>query len=82
MSSAQSLAFSADGRVLAATGYGRSLRLWETKTGTELPGLGDREETGRCVSFSRAGRLLAVGESGGRRRAGVVTIWDWEGAAG
>jgi WD40 repeat protein len=36
-------------------------------------------ETGRCVAFSRAGRLLAVGESGGRRRAGVVTIWDWEG---
>src|SRR5262249_5097149 len=78
ISSAQSLAFSADGRVLAVGGYGRAVRLWDTETGTERSGLGAGAEAGRCVAFSRAGKLLAVGGSGGRRQPGAVTIWDWE----
>jgi WD40 repeat protein len=80
MSSARSLAFSSDGRVLAVAGYGVAVRLWDTETGAELSRLGDGAETGRCVAFSRAGKLLAVGESGrGSHRRGAVTIWDWEG---
>jgi WD40 repeat protein len=79
MSSALSLAFSSDGRVLAVAGRGRAVRLWDTETAMELCRLGDGVETGRCVAFSRAGKLLAVGESGGRRQRGEVTIWDWAG---
>jgi WD40 repeat protein len=78
--STRSLAFSSDDRLLAATGNDNALRLWDTEAGTELAGLGDGAETGRCVAFSRAGKLLALGSSESVwPHRGIVTIWDWEG---
>jgi WD40 repeat protein len=78
MWSAQSLAFSPDGRVLAVAGRGSAVELWNTETSTVLPGLGDGAETGPCIAFSPAGKLLAVSDWRDPHRRGAVTIWDWE----
>jgi len=79
MRSAQSLAFFPDGRVLGVAGHGSAVRLWDIETRTVLPGLGDGAETGPCIAFAPAGKLLAVSDSRGEHRRGAVTIWDWEG---
>src|SRR5262249_43723245 len=80
MSSARSLAFALDGRVLAVAGHGRAVGLWDTDTGSELSTLGDGTDAGRCVASSRSEKLLAGGGSeGDGHRLGAVTIWDWEG---
>jgi hypothetical protein len=75
--STQSLAFSHDGRVLAVAGCAG--RLWDVETGTELSGLEGGLDRARCIAFSRAGDLLAVGDSVGERRSVEVTVWNWEG---
>src|SRR5262249_44273647 len=74
----RSLAFSPDGRILAVAGQGQAVRLWDVETGTELSGQSGFE-LGRCIGSSRAGNLLATGDSGHEGRRGAVTIWDWEG---
>jgi WD40 repeat protein len=65
------LAFSPDGRLLAAVGGGRSVKLWEVETGRELPMLEGHSDDLMTVAFSPDGRWLAS--------AGVDTtikLWD------
>jgi WD40 repeat protein len=66
------LAFSPDGRILAAAGTG-PIHLWEVATGRELPGLRRHEDLGQttCVAFSPDGRTLA---SAGYD--GMVRVWE------
>jgi WD40 repeat protein len=49
------------------------------ETRTELSGLDGDLEKAHSIAFSRAGDLLAVGDSVGERQNAEVTIWDWEG---
>src|SRR5262249_50771712 len=67
------LAFSPDGRALAAKEYGRGkVHLWDLTTRKELPCLEERDiETTECIAFSPDGRLLAVGGSDG-----VISLWE------
>jgi WD40 repeat protein len=63
-----SLRFSTDGRLLAAAGDDRSLRLWDSASGAAVDG---PEVHAKTIAFSNDGGILAVG-----RRDGSVTLWD------
>lgn len=67
-SSGQSAAFSPDGR-LVAVGDGYTIRLWELKTGKELPKLQDNEIQW-SAAFTPDGTRLVSGGSG------KVNVWD------
>jgi WD40 repeat protein len=66
-----SVAFSPDGRRLAAAGHERVVRLWDTTTGQEVLSLrGHKDIIGR-VLFSQDGQRLASASADGE-----VRIWD------
>jgi WD40 repeat protein/serine/threonine protein kinase len=66
-----SVAFSRDGRRLAAAGHDRIVRLWDTATGQEVLRLrGHKDIVGR-VLFSPDGQRLASASADG-----TVRIWD------
>jgi WD40 repeat protein len=54
------LALSPDGRTIATTGTGKSVRLWETTTGGVRCQFGPVNETASAAAFSPDGRLLAA----------------------
>jgi WD40 repeat protein len=64
------MAFSFDGRLLAANGKG-SVRWWDVDTGQEVKSVPLGADSRRRPAFSRDGRLLALGLAGGQ-----VRIWD------
>jgi WD40 repeat protein len=73
MSSARTLAFSADGRFLAVAGNEPVVRLWDVASGEALepmPVIAENEAT--RVAFSRDGRHLATGGA-----SGIITLWEW-----
>jgi hypothetical protein len=72
----RSLAFAPDGKALA-TGSdlkGKVIRLFDVKTGKELPAFGDQEGGMDALVFSADGRLMA--SCGGDARVGTICIWE------
>jgi RNA polymerase sigma factor (sigma-70 family) len=68
----QTLAFSPDGRTVAAGDYSGSIRLWSAVTGAELaPSEKSREFKASRVAYSPDGRALAWG-----RRDGKNGLWE------
>ncbi|WP_338674964.1 helix-turn-helix domain-containing protein [Streptomyces sp. SCSIO 30461] len=71
----RSVAFSQDGRTLAATSTDGPVHLWDT-TGRrirELPGI--RSEGARAVAFDPSGRTIATADADGE-----VRLWDTSGS--
>jgi WD40 repeat protein len=60
------VAFSPDGKSIAAAGADKIVRQWETATGKETTKLADREDAVESILYSADGRLIA---SGGRDHA-------------
>jgi WD40 repeat protein len=65
------LAFSPDGRVLAAADMEKKVRRWEVTTQRELPPLEEQAEFPTSVTFSPDGTLLCAGSE-----QGEVNVWD------
>ncbi len=65
------VAFSPDGRLLAAAGNDETARLWDLATGNHLRILTGHTGQVRGVAFSPDGRLLATGSGDGSAR-----LWD------
>jgi WD40 repeat protein len=65
------LAFSADGRTLAAGTDKRDVRLWDLPTGVERPPLRGHRRTVHGVAFSPDGKTLASGSLDN-----TVKLWD------
>src|SRR5262249_36274114 len=73
--SATALAFSPDGRTLAAGDYMGSVILWEVATGRPLKRLRQNDIV-LSVAFSPDGRTLAAGTSEDHHRAPPARLWD------
>ena len=68
---ATSLAFSPDGRTLAAAGQGKTINLWDVVTGTKIRQLAVDVSINRPLAFSPDGKVLvSVGDEGNLR------FWD------
>src|SRR5436309_1530473 len=59
-----SVAFSPDGRTLAAGSWDGVVRLWEVATGKELHHFGEQQTPVRSVAFSPDGEIVACGGKG------------------
>jgi WD40 repeat protein len=64
-----SLAFSPDGKLLATGSWNQTVRLWDTRTWTQVALIGTSSGV-ECVAFSPDGATLATAQGGG------VQLWD------
>jgi WD40 repeat protein len=71
------LAFSADGTILAAYAdngsQGSKIRFWEVASGKQIPWMADAGDFVRSLSFDGSGRLLAAGSG-----KGDIQIWSMQ----
>ncbi len=70
-SSTWSLAFSPDGRILAAANYDSTIRMWENGSWKQLPTLRGHTRPINKIAFSRDGAHLASAGSDG-----LVKVWN------
>ena len=71
------VAFSPDGRHIAAVDVSGCLEIWDISTRKSIDRVEpseDTQETFRCVAYSPSGEKIAVGT-----RGGVVRVWDQNG---
>jgi WD40 repeat protein len=66
-----SVAFSFDGRTLAAGSWDGTVRLWEVSGGKELRQFDKQQAPVRSVAFSPDGKMLACGGEGSK-----IVLWD------
>jgi WD40 repeat protein len=76
---ARSLAFSPGGRVLAVSGSGPDVRLWDAEAGIELEALRAGAGAVRSATFAPDGTRLAVETCKSESRPTIVTLWEWPG---
>jgi WD40 repeat protein/tRNA A-37 threonylcarbamoyl transferase component Bud32 len=69
----QAMAWSADGKYLAAATQPGLVRLWNARTGGEPASLAWSGAQVQCVAFSPDGKYLAAAQGG---RANDVTVWE------
>ena len=63
--------FSKDGAKLATANYDQTIKLWDTRSGTELKTLAGHHSAVTCVAFNPDGTCLASGS-----RDSSIKLWD------
>src|SRR5262249_27793523 len=74
------VAYTADGRHLATTGFDGTVRVWDIATGDPVRILRPGPPSLTSVAFSPDGTYLAASQGVGHFAAmdsGVVIVWDW-----
>ena len=66
-------AFSPDGKLIASGGWGKSIKIWDATSGSELMDLTGHEDSVWCVAFSPDGQHLASASADK-----TVKVWDVE----
>ena len=67
--------FSPDGKLIASGGWGKSIKIWDATSGSELMDLTGHQDEVLCVAFSPDGQRLASGSADM-----TVKIWDVQSA--
>jgi len=68
------LAWSLDGKYIAACAMGGACRVWDASSGTALatgPGIGPTEQQTDAIGFTSDGRSIVMPVEGG------IRVWDW-----
>jgi len=68
---ARSVAFSTDGKTLAAVTRDQGVVLWDMITARQITTLGDPKANVSCVAFSPGGRTILAGS-----KDGTIRMWD------
>lgn len=66
------VAFSPDGRYLASASADKTVRVWDTDTGSEIKTIVGHAQGVDSIAFSPDGQVLASGSSDG-----TVKLWEW-----